>query len=64
MPNTNIEGLKQFLQDNPDYESVWFNENGDWCFSETTVFTICKTRDEILSTKSKSADKTNSNDSK
>lgn len=44
----NIEGLKGYLRENIAIEEVWFNEKGQWCFSPTTVFTIHKTRDEVL----------------
>lgn len=44
----NIEGLKEYLQDNPDIQDIWFNDKGEWLFAESTPFVNHYTREEVL----------------
>lgn len=46
MPN--IEGLQQYISTSSEYDVIWFNSNGDFCYSQTTEFSNPYPREEVL----------------
>ena len=54
-----MKELQQHLTDNPQIENVYFNDNGGWIFGEgdNQNYPNCKTRAEILETKTPKKEK-------
>lgn len=54
---TTMTELQQHLTDNPQIETVYFNEAGEWLFSQHPSYPIAKNRDEVLGTVTKTSKK-------